>query len=110
MVIYRTILRNCTRIMPSNLVEGRYAVCRERGLTGEQGVVIPAANVQDLMLHVSVVETVAEGKFHIWAADSVDEGIEILTRVQAEEIHAAAKTRLMVLAETLEQFKANAES
>lgn len=91
-------------------VEGWFAVCRERGLTGEQGVVIPAANIQDLMLRVSVVEAVAEGKFHIWAVESVDEGVEILTGVQAEEIHAAAKARLTELAETLEQFKANAET
>jgi lon-related putative ATP-dependent protease len=88
-------------------VEGWLAVCRERGLTGEQGVVIPASNVQDLMLRVSVVEAVAKGKFHIWAVESVDEGIEILAGRPAAEVHKAAKARLTELAETLENFGAN---
>lgn len=85
-------------------VEGWFAVCKERGLTGEQGVIIPASNVQDMMLRVGVVEAVAAGKFHIWAVDTVDEGIEILTGCPAAEIHAAAKTRLRELAETLNHF------
>jgi lon-related putative ATP-dependent protease len=88
-------------------VEGWFAVCRERGLTGEQGVVIPAANVQDLMLRVSVVDAVAEGKFHIWAAENVDDGIEILTGRPADEVHDAAETRLTELAEALARFNAN---
>jgi lon-related putative ATP-dependent protease len=86
-------------------VEGWFAVCQERGLTGEQGVMIPASNVQDLMLRVAVVKAVAEGKFNIWAIDTVDQGIEILTGRPASEVHTEVKARLRVLAETLEQFK-----
>ncbi|UCG26495.1 MAG: hypothetical protein JSW55_11485 [Chloroflexota bacterium] len=89
-------------------VEGWFSVCKERGLTGEQGVLIPASNVKDLMLRVAVVEAVAAGQFHIWAVETVDEGIEILTGVPAEEIHAAAKARLKNLAEILEQYRASA--
>jgi lon-related putative ATP-dependent protease len=89
-------------------VEGWFNVCKERELTGEQGVLIPASNVKDLMLRVAVVKAVAAGKFHIWAVETVDEGIEILTGVAADKIHAAAKARLKNLAEILEQYRASA--
>jgi predicted ATP-dependent protease len=58
---------------------------RPGGLTGEQGVIIPAANVANLMLREDVVQAVAEGKFHIYPVRTVDEGIEILTGVPAGE-------------------------
>jgi lon-related putative ATP-dependent protease len=64
-------------------IEGFYDVCRIQGLTGEQGVLIPPANVKNLMLREDVVDSVREGRFHIWAVASVDEGIEILTGVRA---------------------------
>jgi len=88
-------------------VEGWFAICRELGLTGEQGVIIPASNVQDLMLRVVVTKAVAAGQFHIWAVDTVDEGIEILTGRPAPKIHAAVKARLRQLAESLKQFRAD---
>ncbi|MBX6422861.1 Lon protease family protein [Thermosulfurimonas sp. F29] len=66
-------------------IEGFFRVCAERGLTGEQGVIIPAANVNDLVLKKEVVEAVAEGKFHIWPISRVEEGIEILTGLPAGE-------------------------
>ncbi len=64
-------------------IEGFFAVCKARGLTGTQGVIIPEANVQHLMLKQEVVDAVAEGKFHIYPVRTVDEGIEILTGVAA---------------------------
>ncbi|MBI2090149.1 MAG: AAA family ATPase, partial [Deltaproteobacteria bacterium] len=64
-------------------VEGFFDVCRIKGLTGEQGVLIPRANLRNLMLRRDVVEAVAQGKFHIYAASMIDEGIEILTGVPA---------------------------
>jgi predicted ATP-dependent protease len=60
-------------------VEGFFALCRARGLTGEQGVAIPRANVQHLMVADEVAAAVAAGEFHIWAVAHVDEGIELLT-------------------------------
>ncbi|MCS7206837.1 MAG: AAA family ATPase [Dehalococcoidia bacterium] len=66
-------------------IEGFFYTCRLRGLTGEQGVIIPEANVQHLMLKEEVVEAVRQGKFHIWAVRTVDEGISILTGVPAGE-------------------------
>jgi lon-related putative ATP-dependent protease len=60
-------------------LEGFFRVCAQRGLTGEQGVIIPASNVDNLMLSQEVVDAVAAGKFHVWAVKSIDEGIELLT-------------------------------
>ncbi|QGY41330.1 AAA family ATPase [Pseudodesulfovibrio cashew] len=64
-------------------IEGFYLCCKHAGLTGRQGVMIPKPNVKDLMLRDEVVEAVREGKFHIWAVESIDEGIEILTGAKA---------------------------
>ncbi|HET7337914.1 MAG TPA: ATP-binding protein [Candidatus Dormibacteraeota bacterium] len=64
-------------------IEGFFKVCRSIGLTGEQGVIIPMANVADLMLDDEVIDAVRAGKFSVWAVESVDEGIEILTGVEA---------------------------
>ncbi len=64
-------------------IEGFFDACKMRGLTGEQGVIIPKQNVKDLMLRKDVIEAVAKKKFHIYAISSVDEGIEILTGVRA---------------------------
>ncbi|MEK6692917.1 MAG: ATP-binding protein [Nitrospirota bacterium] len=64
-------------------IEGFFEVCRLKGLTGEQGVIIPGRNTKNLMLKESVVEAVREGKFHIYPIGDVDEGIEILTEVEA---------------------------
>jgi len=66
-------------------IEGFFDVCRARGLTGQQGVMIPHLNLNDLMLRKDVVQAVSEGKFHIYAVKTIDEGIEILTSVEAGE-------------------------
>ena len=63
--------------------EGFYQVCKERGLTGEHGVIIPIQNVKNLHLSDEVIESVKEGKFHVYAISTLDEGIEILTGVPA---------------------------
>jgi lon-related putative ATP-dependent protease len=64
-------------------IEGFYKVCKARGLDGTQGVIIPKANVQDLMLLKEVVEAVEQGKFHVWAVGHVDEALELLTGLPA---------------------------
>ncbi len=64
-------------------IEGFFDLCRLRGLTGAQGVVVPARNVRNLMLKKDVVEAVRDGKFRIHAIDRVEEGIEILTGIPA---------------------------
>lgn len=66
-------------------IEGFFDICAARGLTGSQGVLIPSANVKHLMLRKDVVEAVRDGRFHIHAIDSIDQGIEVLTGVSAGE-------------------------
>ena len=64
-------------------IEGFFEVCRSKGLTGSQGVMIPAANVKNLMLKKSVVDAVKQGQFKIWQVATVEAGIEILTGTAA---------------------------
>src|SRR5699024_594511 len=64
-------------------IEGFFEVCKQQGLTGAQGVLIPAQNVQHLMVKEEVVEAVKQGQFHIYAVKTVEEGITILTGMQA---------------------------
>jgi lon-related putative ATP-dependent protease len=66
-------------------IEGFFDVCKARGLTGEQGVLIPRSNVQHLVLREDVVAAVKAGKFSVWAVGHIDEGIEILTGIKAGE-------------------------
>lgn len=85
-------------------IEGFFHICQKRGLTGDQGVLIPKQNTQHLMLKNEVIEAVAAGLFHIYAIETIEEGIEILTGKKAGTLsddgeyeagsvyHAVAKT------------------
>ncbi|HLG42311.1 MAG TPA: ATP-dependent protease, partial [Planctomycetota bacterium] len=97
-------------------IEGFFRVCKIRGLTGEQGVIIPRSNVTDLMLREEVVEAVRGGRFRIWAISSVDEGIELLTGRPAGErgtdgkyppgsINALVEAKLREFAKRLAEFE-----
>jgi lon-related putative ATP-dependent protease len=96
-------------------IEGFYEVCKAKGITGDQGVMIPQSNIQNLMLKEEVVEAVKTGKFHIYSAKTIDEGIEILTGVKAGEkqkdgsfkegtINYIVDQRLKQMAEKLKEF------
>ncbi|MHA2069545.1 MAG: Lon protease family protein [Candidatus Thorarchaeota archaeon] len=96
-------------------IEGFFEVCKDKGLTGEQGVLIPKSNVQNLMLKEEVVEAVKERKFHIYAVSTIDEGIEILTGTRFGKRRAdgtfeegtvsfLANKRLSEMAETLKEY------
>ena len=96
-------------------IEGFFDVCRARGLNGEQGVLIPAANVENLMLRRDVVEAAAAGQFHVYPVRTVDEGIALLTGLPAGEADEAGEyppdsingrivARLKKLAETQRAF------
>jgi lon-related putative ATP-dependent protease len=98
-------------------IEGFFQLCHSRGLTGHQGVVIPTANVKHLMLHEDVVAAVARGEFQIFAVDTVDQGVEILTGVPAgspddegnyppESINGRVVARLAALTEKRRAFAA----
>ncbi|MFI5322883.1 MAG: AAA family ATPase [Thermodesulfobacteriota bacterium] len=71
--------------------EGFYEVCKAKGLTGEQGVVIPYQNVRNLMLKKNVVEAVKSGKFHIYPVETIDQAIEIMTGKEAGPRGASGK-------------------
>jgi predicted ATP-dependent protease len=99
-------------------IEGFYDVCRLQDLTGDQGVIIPASNVKNLMLRQDVVEAVEQGNFHIYAVEHVNEGIELLTGVEAGEkqedgtfpegtVNRAVKDKLAELAEKARQFSSD---
>ncbi len=64
-------------------IEGFFDVCKAKGFTGKQGVLIPRANVKNLMLKKEVIDAVKKRKFHIYQVSTIEEGIEILTGVQA---------------------------
>ncbi|MCB2192759.1 MAG: AAA family ATPase [Deltaproteobacteria bacterium] len=66
-------------------IEGFFRLCQERGLTGEQGVVIPTANLKNLMLHPEVIEAVEQGKFAVYAVDTMDQALELFTGLPAGE-------------------------
>jgi ATP-dependent Lon protease len=96
-------------------IEGFFEVCRIAGLTGNQGVIIPASNVEDLMLRDDVLEAVAAGKFHIWPVAKIEQGIEILTGVtaghrngdgsfEAGTVFSQVDDRLTKMARTLKEF------
>ncbi len=102
-------------------IEGFFAVCKAKGLTGEQGVIIPASNVPNLMLEEEVIDAVRAGQFHIWAVRSIDEGIELLTGVPAGQrdsegqypegtVHRLVEDRLREYAERLRAFTTDHKS
>ena len=97
-------------------IEGFFDTCRIEGLTGTQGVMIPAANVEDLMLREDVLEAVKSGKFHIWPIGRVEQGVELLTGIGAgerngdggfekETVFARVDARLREMAKTMKEFE-----
>jgi predicted ATP-dependent protease len=72
-------------------IEGFFDLCKGRGLTGEQGVIIPQANVKHLMLRQDVVDAAARNEFHIYAITTADEGIALMSGVDAGERNAAGE-------------------
>ena len=101
-------------------IEGFFTVCKTKGLTGGQGVLIPESNLRHLMLKDEVVEAVRDGKFHIWSVSTIEEGIEILTGVPAGEkredgsypdgtINHLVDKRLREFGESMKKFGASHE-
>jgi predicted ATP-dependent protease len=66
-------------------IEGFFDICKARGLSGKQGVLIPHANVKHLMLNKDVIDAVTNNMFHIYPINTINEGIEILTDIPAGE-------------------------
>lgn len=100
-------------------IEGFFDICKARGLTGSQGVAIPKANVQHLMLRKDVVDACANGQFAIYAVATIDEGVALLTGVAAGDrtaegnfppgsINAAVEQTLQHFASVLQRYGARA--
>jgi len=98
-------------------IEGFYDVCRTRGLTGNQGVMIPEKNISDLMLREDVIDAIRQKQFHVYAVRTIDEGLEILTGVRAGKqssnggfepgtVNALAAQKLSAYAEDWRDFEA----
>jgi lon-related putative ATP-dependent protease len=98
-------------------IEGFFEVCKAKGFTGKQGVMIPESNVQNLMLKEEVVDAVKQSKFHIYSVKNIDEGIEVLTGVKAGErrkdgtfedgtVNYKVDKRLKEMADKLREFAA----
>jgi predicted ATP-dependent protease len=99
-------------------IEGFFDVCQAAGLTGDQGVLIPAANMAHLMLRDDVIAAVEAGRFHIYAIRTVDQGIEVLTGLSAgvrggdgrfpdASVNGRVEARLLALAEKAKAFRAS---
>ena len=97
-------------------IEGFFDVCRMKGLTGTQGVLMPESNVEDLMLREDVLEAVTQGKFHIWPVSRVEQGLEVLTGIAAgtkngsgafegATLFGLMNEKLGEMAKTLKQFE-----
>ncbi len=72
-------------------IEGFYAVCKDKELTGEQGVIIPRSNIENLMLKPEVTKAIQVGKFNVWAVDTVEDGLKILTGMAAGNRQSTGK-------------------
>ncbi|MFQ5843226.1 MAG: S16 family serine protease, partial [Thermodesulfobacteriota bacterium] len=101
-------------------IEGFFDVCKAKGLTGRQGVMVPHQNVDDLMLRKDVVKAVEEGKFHIYPVKTIDQGVEVLTGTGAGErgedgsfgegtVNFLVDRRLKELAAGIKEFEAGEE-
>ena len=99
-------------------IEGFFEVCKVKGITGSQGVIIPESNVRNLMLKDEVIKAIKSGKFTIWGVENIDDGIEILTGVKAGKrlkndsfergtIHDLVDKELRKLSETWMSFAEN---
>ena len=86
-------------------IEGFFKICRARGLDGSHGVIIPAQNVDNLMLDNAVIAAVQQGKFNVYAIKTVDEAIELMTGLPADELHRKVELRLQEMNEKIKQFK-----
>ena len=90
-------------------IEGYFEICKLKGLTGNQGVIIPKQNIQNLNLDDEVVNAVKNGKFHIYAVSTIDEGIEILTGVPAGKKDVPGTVNAMVYNTLKKYAKASKE-
>ncbi|PSR32989.1 MAG: peptidase S16, partial [Sulfobacillus benefaciens] len=85
-------------------IEGFYRTCLAKGLSGKQGVIVPTRNLRNLMVSDEVSDAVREGRFHIWAVDHIDQGIEILTGMRAGSPEDGSDTVMGRVAARLREY------
>ncbi len=91
-------------------IEGFYQVCKDRGLTGKQGVIVPSSNIRNLNLRSEVLEAIDAGDFHIYAVDTIEEGLELLTGMNIgdvespDTIHYRVSGALQEFADRMKEF------
>ncbi|RCW86817.1 lon-related putative ATP-dependent protease [Halanaerobium sp. DL-01] len=91
-------------------VEGFFAVCRAKGLSGSQGVVIPERNIDNLMLNDEVLDAVKNNQFHLYSVEKIDQALEIMLDTPADEVHKKVKAVLKEYAEVEESLEENDRS
>ncbi len=99
----------------SEKIEGFYAICKQVGLTGSQGVIIPRKNIENVILNREVEQAIANGMFHVYGVETVNEGLEILTGLEAGRrtqrgtfkagtVNSLVEKRLQEMARTMKEF------
>ncbi len=102
----------------SEKIEGFYEICKKLGITGSQGVIMPRQNLPNLILSAEVQQAISDGRFHIWAIETIDEGIQLLTGAPAGvrgprgsfengTVNAMVETRLRAMAHQVKNFGGN---
>ncbi len=84
-------------------IEGFFKVCKSKGLNGEQGVIIPHRNLDNLMLDEEIIEAVKDDKFNLYSIEEIDEALELMLEKPAEEVHQAVQEKLEEYAELEEE-------
>jgi len=86
-------------------IEGFFAVCKAKGLSGSQGVVIPERNIDNLMLSDEVLDAVKNNQFHLYSVEEIDQALEIMLDTSADKIHEKVKVVLKKYAEIEEDLE-----
>ena len=86
-------------------IEGFYKLCRHHGLTGKQGVIVPRANIDNLLLPQEIIDAVAKKQFHIYPISTIDEGISLFTGMDSDEFNALAKKKFKELSSKIKGNK-----
>ena len=89
----------------SEKITGFYKLCKERGLTGKQGVVVPKTNIDNILLPQEIIDAVAKKKFHIYPISTIDEGIKLFTGMDSGAFNTLAKKKFKALSAKVKNNK-----
>ena len=89
----------------SEKITGFYRLCKQRGLTGKQGVLVPMSNIDNILLSQEIIDDVAKKKFHIYPISTIDEGIKLFTGMDSKEFNTLAKKKFKALSAKVKNSK-----